>query len=79
MPNDHWDLLFPPGEQETDSNLFDITLIVLLIKTCIKLTPVNGWKGYVPAATNHSLPADVIRVLEKSIATLFKYLKNGQE
>ena len=63
LKNDQWDLLFPPGQHETDSNLFDITLIVLLIKTCTKLTPGNGWKGYAPAATDHSLPADVIRVL----------------
>ena len=63
LKNDQWNLLFPPGQQETDSNLFDITLIVLLIKNCTKLTPANGWKGYVPASTDHSLPADVIRVL----------------
>ena len=60
---DQWNLLFPAGQQQTDSNLFDITLIVILIKSCTKLTPVNGWKGYVPAVTDHSLPADVIRVL----------------
>ena len=63
LKNDQWNLLFPPGQQETDSNLFDITLIVLLIKACTKLTPANGWKGYVPAATDNSLAADVIRVL----------------
>ena len=63
LKHDQWNLLFPPGQQETDSNLFDITLIVLLIKTCTKLTPENGWKRYEPEVTDHSLPADVIRVL----------------
>ena len=46
-----------------DSNLFDITLIALLIKTCTKLTPGNGWQGYVPAVGDDSLPASVIQVL----------------
>ena len=63
LKNDQWNLLFPPGQQQTDSNLFDITLIVLLIKTCTKLTPENGWKRYVPAVSDDSLPAHVIRVL----------------
>ena len=63
LKDDQLNLLFPPGQQQTDSNLFDITLIVFLIKTCTNLKHSTFWKGFSPAVGDYSLPADVIRVL----------------
>ena len=63
LKDDQLNLLFPPGQQQTDSNLFDITLIVFLIKTCTNLKHATFWKGFSPAVGDYSLPADVIRVL----------------
>ena len=60
---DQLNLLFPPGQQQTDSNLFDITLIVFLIKTCTNLKPDTFWKDFSPAVGDVSLAADVIRIL----------------
>ena len=60
---DQLNLLFPHGQQQTDSSLFDITLIVFLIKTCTNLKHATFWIGFSPAVGDYSLPADVIRVL----------------
>uniref|UniRef100_A0A7M5V425 DZIP3-like HEPN domain-containing protein n=1 Tax=Clytia hemisphaerica TaxID=252671 RepID=A0A7M5V425_9CNID len=43
LKNDQYDVIFPQSQQ-TDSTLFDITLLFLLIRTlCGHKTPSNGW------------------------------------
>ena len=42
------DILLPPGTNKTDSSLFDVTLIIVLIINCTTLpSPTNGWWGEV--------------------------------
>ncbi|XP_057309574.1 uncharacterized protein LOC130647649 [Hydractinia symbiolongicarpus] len=57
-----WKLLFPPGKKETDCNLFDITLIVLLIEALTSIAPDDGnWRNDNPPDTDTSVGAFCIR------------------
>ncbi|XP_057309592.1 uncharacterized protein LOC130647669 [Hydractinia symbiolongicarpus] len=57
-----WELLYPPGKSETDCNLFDITLIVLLIEALTSIAPNDGnWRNDNPPDTDTSVGAFCIR------------------
>ena len=63
--NDQMILIFPPNKQETDSEKFDVTLLVVLIINCTNLTPpAKGWKEKKPADTDTSKAANVVRARE---------------
>lgn len=56
-----YELLFPTGKTETDSNRFDVTLLVALIRCCNGLPhPARGWKNP-PPDSDKSLAAFVLR------------------
>ncbi|XP_057311094.1 uncharacterized protein LOC130648960 [Hydractinia symbiolongicarpus] len=56
-----YELLFPKGKTETDSNRFDVTLLVALIRCCNGLPhPAQGWKNP-PPDSDKSLAAFVLR------------------
>lgn len=57
-----WNLLYPPGENETNCNLFDITLIVLLIEALTSIAPNDGnWRIDNPPILDISVGAFCIR------------------
>jgi len=59
------DLLIPPGDTKTYSDKFDITLIVVLIRSCTTLAaPLNGWNDKNPPAHDKSYASNVIRARE---------------
>ena len=65
LKKDQMQLIFPPGKQETYSNKFDVTLLVVLIINCCNLPPpVNGWKDKNPPLSDQSKAANVIRARE---------------
>ncbi|CAH3185617.1 unnamed protein product [Porites evermanni] len=57
-----WDKLFPPGGVPPDSNIFDITLLFLLLTKICRLTPpTSGWHTKSPSSdTSHE--ANLARV-----------------
>lgn len=64
LKQDQYDLILPPGLNETYSSKFDITLLGVLIKNCPKITPpVNGWKDKNPPSADETLAAKLMRVL----------------
>ena len=65
LRNNQWEILFTTGRTETRSDLFDITLIILLIETCTSLKPTNGnWRDKNPPITDQSIAAFIIRIRE---------------
>ena len=57
-----WDCLYPSPGVCGKSTDFDITLLFRLLRTiCNLLPPVTGWDS-LPAPTDHSLVADLIRI-----------------
>ena len=49
LNKDQINLIFLPNKQETFSNNFDVTLLVVLIINCCHLhPPINGWKDKNP-------------------------------
>ena len=65
LKKDQYDLLLPPGKQETSSKLFDITLLVLLIRNFVNIPPPKGgWNIEKPKAGDTSLGAFVIIIRE---------------
>ena len=65
LKKDQMQLIFPPGKQETYSNKFDVTLLVVLIINCCNLPPpVKGWKDKNPPLSHQSKAANVIRARE---------------
>lgn len=64
LKQDQYNLILPPGLNETYSSKFDITLLGVLIKNCPKIPPpVNGWTDKNPPSTDLTLAAKLIRVL----------------
>lgn len=63
LKKDQYDILLPPnGNKQTDSEAFDVTLIVLLIINCTTLPPpVGGWKQKSPLDTDPSKAANALR------------------
>ena len=58
-------LIFPKNKQETYSDKFDVTLLVVLIINCCNLPhPVNNWKDKHPPISDISIGANVIRARE---------------
>ncbi|XP_066924911.1 E3 ubiquitin-protein ligase DZIP3-like [Clytia hemisphaerica] len=56
-----YDLLLPPNSNETDSEKFDVTLLVILIAECTTLpAPATGWRR-IPPETDFCKGAFVIR------------------
>ena len=65
LKKNQWELIFPIGKQETNSNLFDVTIIVLLIEVCTTLWPANSnWRDKNPPLEDISVAAFVIRARE---------------
>ena len=65
LKKDQYDLLLPPGGNQTFSSEFDVTLIALLIQNFNNLPPPqNGWNNKNPPLTDTSLAAFVIRARE---------------
>ena len=65
LNKDQMQLIFPPNKQETYSNNFDVTLLVVLIINCCNLPPpVKGWKDKNPPLSDQSKSANVIRARE---------------
>ena len=65
LKKDQMQLIFPPNKQETYSNNFDVTLLVVLIINCCNLQPpVKGWKDKNPPLSDQSKAANVIRARE---------------
>lgn len=61
LNNDQWEILLPQSKA-TDSNSFDVTLIVLLITNVTSLPcPLNGWDHKKLSAADNSKSANVIR------------------
>ncbi|XP_057298349.1 uncharacterized protein LOC130629227 [Hydractinia symbiolongicarpus] len=57
-----WEILYPQGKTETDSNLFDITLILVLIEELTTIKPDNGnWRQVDPPGNDKSVGAFCIR------------------
>ncbi|XP_057298350.1 uncharacterized protein LOC130629228 [Hydractinia symbiolongicarpus] len=57
-----WEILYPQGKTETDSNLFDITLILVLIKELTTIKPNDGnWRQDDPPGNDKSVGAFCIR------------------
>ena len=68
LKQDQMLLIFPKNKQETYSDKFDVTLLVLLIINCCNLPPpVNGWKDKHPPISDISIGANVIRARELRI------------
>ena len=65
LKQDQMLLIFPNNKQETYSEKFDVTLLVVLIINCCNLPPpVNGWKDKDPPISDISIGANVIRARE---------------
>ena len=65
LKQDQMLLIFPKNKQETYSDKFDVTLLVVLIINCCNLPPpVNGWKDKDPPISDISIGANVIRARE---------------
>ena len=65
LKQDQMLLIFPKNKQETYSDKFDVTLLVVLIINCCNLpSPVNGWKDKHPPISDISIGANVIRARE---------------
>ena len=65
LKQDQMLLIFPKNKQETYSDKFDVTLLVVLIINCCNLPPpVNGWKDKHPPISDISIGANVIRARE---------------
>uniref|UniRef100_A0A7M6DP86 DZIP3-like HEPN domain-containing protein n=1 Tax=Clytia hemisphaerica TaxID=252671 RepID=A0A7M6DP86_9CNID len=65
LKKDQYDLLLPPGKQETSSKLFDITLLALLIRNFVNIPkPQGGWGIKEPKAGDTSIAAFVILIRE---------------
>ena len=71
LKKDHMQLIFPPNKQETYSNKFDVTLLVVLIINRCNLPPpvnsllhINGWKDKNPPPSDQSKSSNVIRARE---------------
>ena len=61
LSNEEWEILFPP-EEETFSEKFDLTLLVVLLRTCGKLqSPRTGWDE-IPDEHDRCLGASVVRL-----------------
>ena len=43
LRQEQWDVLCPPNQQQTDSKDWDITLLVAVIRSELKLKPLGGW------------------------------------
>ena len=57
-----WKILFPPSGDPPDSNLFDVTLLHLLLREVCNLTaPSTGWHK-LPADSNVSREANIVRI-----------------
>ena len=64
LSKDQMLLIFPPNQQ-THSEKFDTTLLVLLIRNCTNIPPpVTGWGDKDPPSTDRSLAANSIRARE---------------
>ena len=65
LKQDQMLLIFPKNKQETYSDKFDVTLLVVLIINCCNIPPpVNGWKDKHPPISDISTGANVIRARE---------------
>ena len=66
LKQDQYDLLLPPGKQETCSNKFDITLLVLVIRNFVLhlQPPKGGWNIKKPQPGDFSLAAFVVWIRE---------------
>ena len=65
LKQDQMLLIFPKNKQQTYSDKFDVTLLVVLIINCCNLPPpVNGWKDKHPPNADISIGANVIRARE---------------
>ncbi|XP_057309487.1 uncharacterized protein LOC130647589 [Hydractinia symbiolongicarpus] len=70
-----WRLLFPGGKNETDSNLFDITLIMLLIEALTSIKPNDGdWRNNNQPVMDISVGAFCIRA--KSLRNYLNHFPN---
>jgi len=59
------DSIFPPGGHQTFSTQFDVTLLVVLIRSCTTLrAPINGWGDCKPPSNDTSIAANTIRARE---------------
>ena len=57
-----WKILFPPSRDPPDSNLFDVTLLHLLLRKVCDLTePSKGWHK-LPADSDVSPEANIVRI-----------------
>ena len=57
-----WKMLFPPSRDPPDSNLFDVTLLHLLLREVCDLTePSKGWHR-LPADSDVSPEANIVRI-----------------
>ena len=57
-----WDKLYPPSPLSVCSEDFDVTLLMLLLRSICGLTPpITGWDD-LPPATDTSAEADIARV-----------------
>ena len=57
-----WDCLYPSPGVYGKSADFDVTLLFRLLRSICKLTsPIMGW-DVLPASTDHSLAADLVRI-----------------
>ena len=62
LQQNHVELLFPTNKTSTDSQEFDITLIVVLIRNCTTLpAPLKGWNDKKPPDSDTGVAADVVR------------------
>ena len=60
--DDQWEKLFPPSGDSPDEEIFDITLLHLLIRELCNLpAPVRGWHK-MPAEDDESLQANITRI-----------------
>jgi len=65
LNTDQIKLLFPPKQQKTYSEKFDLTLIVILIRNFLNIPPpLNTWYDKYPPANDKSIAANVIRARE---------------
>lgn len=68
LTNPQWDCLYPSPGVYGNSTDFDVTLLFRLLRTICKLTPpATGWDA-LPATTDLSLSADLVRI---------KYFRNS--
>ena len=65
LQQDQIDKLLPPNGNATDSSVFDITLLCILIRSFTTLpAPINGWGDKNPPLMDISIAAFVIRARE---------------